>query len=88
METVTLTLDPATAAFYREVEKARQEGQEKLYFVVHGGIVMSVLYRFAQPKAPFYSWPLNNCQGYRSQAEEGQEGLILTNVTLLDRVGL
>ena len=76
------------ATFRREVERARQAGQENLYFVVHGGIVMSVLYRFAQPTAPFYSWPLNNCQGYRCQAEVGPKGLSLTNVTLLDRVDL
>lgn len=75
------------AAFRREMEKAWQAGLENLYFVVHGGVIMSVLYRFARPNAPFYSWPLNNCQGYRCQAQVRQEGLVLTNVTLLDGMG-
>jgi alpha-ribazole phosphatase len=74
------------AAFRREVEKARRAGKDRLYFVVHGGVVMSVLYRFAHPRKPFYSWPLSNCQGYRCTAAEGPEGLVLTDVTLLERV--
>lgn len=76
----------ACAAFLREVEKAQRTGQESLYFVVHGGIIMSVLYRFACPPAPFYSWPLQNCEGYRCWAEYGPEGLRLVDVCHLERV--
>ena len=65
------------AAFRREVAQAQRAGQDRLFFMVHGGVVMTVLHRFAQPKAPFYSWPLDNCQGYRCEIREGSEGLVL-----------
>ena len=74
------------AAFLREVERARREGQEALYFVVHGGVVMTVLHRFARPKAPFYSWPLDNCQGYRCEARWEEEGLELMDPCHLTHV--
>ena len=75
------------AAFRQEVEKAQQAGQERLYFVVHGGVIMTVLHRFIRPRAPFYSWPLDNCQGYCAQVVMGPDGLELQNVRHLTRVG-
>ena len=51
------------AAFRKEVEAARQAGRQRLYFVIHGGAIMSIMHRFARPKAPYYSWLLKNCQG-------------------------
>lgn len=74
------------AVFCREVEKAQRAGKDRLYFVVHGGVVMSVLYRFAHPQKSFYSWPLANCQGYRCEVlwEEGEP--VLKDVTHLDGV--
>ena len=75
------------AAFLDEVEQALQNGQEDLYLVVHGGVIMSILHRFAQPPAPFYDWPLNNCEGYRCRVEMGPEGLQLADVCHLDWVG-
>ena len=75
------------AAFRREVEKALAAGQDSLYLVVHGGVVMTVLYRFARPQAPFYDWPLDNCQGYCGEAVMGPDGLELRNIRHLPRVG-
>lgn len=74
------------AAFLQEVEQALQAGEEALCFVVHGGVIMSVLHRFARPQAPFYSWPLGNCQGYRCEAKVDGDELILTDAQFLDRV--
>ncbi len=74
------------AAFRREVEKAQAAGQESLYFVVHGGVIMTILHRFARPRAPFYSWPLDNCQGYRCRVSMGEEGLALTDAYRLTSV--
>lgn len=74
------------AAFHREVEAAMKAGQERLYILAHGGVIMSILYRFADPPAPFYSWPLDNCQGYRVEVRMGPEGLALTDVCHLDKV--
>lgn len=75
------------AAFRKEVEKAMEAGQERLYFVVHGGVIMTVLYRFAKPQAPFYSWPLDNCQGYRAQVVTSPDGLELRNIRHMTKVG-
>ena len=75
------------AAFRREVEKALATGQESLYLVVHGGVIMTVLYRFAQPPAPFYDWPLDNCQGYCGEAILGSHGLELHDIRHLPHVG-
>ena len=77
----------ACAVFLQEVEKALSEGQERLYFVAHGGVIMSILHRFARPRAPFYSWPLNNCQGYRCEVSFISGELELTNATLVKSVG-
>ena len=73
------------AAFQREVEQAIEAGRERLYFVVHGGIIMSVMDRFAYPEAPYFSWRLNNCEGFRCRVEQGQDGLRLVDFVHLDR---
>ena len=75
------------AAFRREVEKALAAGQESLYLVVHGGVIMTVLYRFAHPQASFYDWPLDNCQGYRGEVVMGPDGLELHDICHLQHVG-
>ena len=75
------------AVFRQEVEKALAAGQESLYFVVHGGVIMTVLYRFGQPQAPFYDWPLDNCQGYRAQVFLGSHGLELHDIRHMTTVG-
>ncbi len=66
--------------------RARAAGQEKLYVVIHGGTVMSVLDRFSRPHGSYYSWHLKNCQGFRCEAAWGPEGLELRDMVLLDRV--
>ena len=75
------------AAFRREAEQAMEAGRERLYFVVHGGVIMSVMDRFAFPEAPYFSWRLDNCQGYRCNVQMGPEGLALTDVCRLEKVG-
>ena len=72
------------AAFRREAAEAMEAGRERLYLVVHGGTIMSIMHRFARPQAPYSSWLLKNCQGYRCRAEMGQEGLELVDVRRLD----
>ena len=74
-------------AFRREVEKALAAGKESLYLVVHGGVIMTVLYRFGRPQAPFYDWPLDNCQGYCGQVVMGPDGLELHQIRHLPHVG-
>ena len=74
------------AVFLREVKKALEAGQERLYILAHGGVIMSILYRFAEPPAPYYDWPLDNCQGYRCEVSMGAEGLKLRDVCHLEKV--
>lgn len=74
------------AAFRREVEKAMEANAERLYLVVHGGTIMSIMSRFARPEADYFDWRLGNCQGYRCEARTAPEGLALTDVRLLHRV--
>ncbi len=69
------------------VEKALAAGKESLYLVVHGGVIMTVLYRFGRPQAPFYDWPLDNCQGYCGQVVMGPDGLELHQIRHLPHVG-
>lgn len=74
------------AAFRREVEKAMEAKAERLYLVVHGGTIMSIMSRFVRPETDYFDWRLGNCQGYRCEAHMGPEGLALTDVRLLHRV--
>ena len=62
-------------------------GRDSLHFVIHGGAIMSIMHRLARPRAPYYSWLLQNCQGYRCEAEETAEGLRLVSVERLKKVG-
>ena len=44
------------AGFERQVACALQEGKKELLFVVHGGSIMAILERHAQPARPFYAF--------------------------------
>ena len=35
-------------------------------FVVHGGVIMSILYQLAEPKKDFYEWFVPNLSGYEA----------------------
>lgn len=73
-------------AFLQEVGRAQAEGRDRLYFVIHGGAIMSIMHGLAAVKAPYYSWLLKNCQGYRCKAEMTPEGLRLVDVMRLEKV--
>lgn len=67
----------AAAAFYEEVRQGIQNNEERLVFVIHGGVIMAVLSAFGEPQAPFYSWMTENCQGYACSASLEEGKLIL-----------
>lgn len=50
--------------FERQVNQALQEGKKELLFVVHGGSIMAILERYAQPAQPFYTFHVDNGEGY------------------------
>jgi alpha-ribazole phosphatase len=72
------------AAFHARVAKAftallsRADGD--LTFVIHGGVIMSVLWQFAEPKKDFYDWLLPNLGGYEADAEKRDGAFVLKNV--------
>ncbi len=43
---------------------AETRGVQKIAFVTHGGVIMSVMEEFARPWADFYSWQLPNGSAY------------------------
>lgn len=57
------------AAFANAIADAAAQGEEKVTFVVHGGTIMAIMERFAQPSREYYSWSVKNCQGYRCRVD-------------------
>ena len=55
-------------AFSRALRDARIQGIETAVFVVHGGVIMSVLEALAVPKREFYQWHVPNLEGWTAQA--------------------
>lgn len=52
-----------------------------LVFVVHGGTIMSVMEKFARPKADYYSWQVKNLEGFSARVTlEGGRQFCLTDV--------
>ena len=66
------------AAFETIVSRAVERGEETLTFVVHGGTIMAIMERFAQPEQDYYSYSVKNCQGYRCRVDTA-DGLTLTD---------
>lgn len=52
-------------------------------FVVHGGVIMSVLWQFAEPKKDFYDWIAENLSGYEADCVEREGAIVLMNVRRL-----
>ena len=49
-------------AFLSVMQTARGDAT----FVVHGGVIMSLLFRLAEPKKDFYEWYVPNLSGYEA----------------------
>jgi alpha-ribazole phosphatase len=66
-EDVTAFRERSTGAFAREL--AALPDNCTAAFVIHGGVIMSILERFAQPAHTFYEYFLGNCRYYVCQSE-------------------
>ncbi|MFB0920909.1 MAG: histidine phosphatase family protein [Oscillospiraceae bacterium] len=65
-------------AFLRIVLDAVNNGREKLVIVAHGGTIMSVMSRFAEPPKTYFEWFVPNCHGWRAKVEKnGPDGDIV-----------
>ena len=49
-------------------------------FVVHGGVIMSILWQLAEPKRDFYDWFAPNLGGYEADCVEKDGAFVLLNV--------
>ncbi|MBQ1632649.1 MAG: histidine phosphatase family protein [Clostridia bacterium] len=67
------------AAFTETVQKAQRD----LTFVVHGGVIMSILWQFAEPKKDFYEWGVQNLSGYEADVSVRNGAIVLENARLL-----
>ena len=59
------------ADFHARVKRAFTETvcalESDATFVVHGGVIMSILWQFAEPKKDFYDWVAPNLSGYEAE---------------------
>ncbi len=82
--------DRVCAAFMQEVHRAEQNGEERLVFVVHGGVIMALLSSMGVPHKDFYDWYLPNCACVKADVErdaaDGKAHLI--NIEVRERVRL
>ena len=69
------------AAFHARVGAAFAETMQTVRadatFVVHGGVIMSILWQFAEPKKDFYEWFAPNLGGYLADCERENGRLVL-----------
>ena len=54
-----------------------EDASDRLVFVVHGGTIMAVLSRFAEPARSYYDWSVGNGHGFRLRWEPGSRKLEL-----------
>lgn len=59
-------------AFVSCVQDAKERGAEKIAIVAHGGTIMSIMEKYGEPKADFYSWHVENACGYRGELIESE----------------
>ena len=64
-------------AFAGIVADARNEGQNSLHFVVHGGTIRAILHSFVVPRRGFFDWSAGHCERFvmESTPHEGQFAL-------------
>ena len=74
-ETKEAFMDRCCAAF---ASVLAEDESERLVFVVHGGTLMSVLSRYAEPEREYYRWSCSNGHGYLLRCAEHPLHLTLT----------
>lgn len=64
-------------AFVSCIQDAEKRGLEKIAIVAHGGTIMSIMEKYGEPRADFYSWQVKNGQGYRGKISEADKMIIV-----------
>ncbi|MEM1483786.1 histidine phosphatase family protein [Oscillospiraceae bacterium PP1C4] len=67
-------------AFRKVIDQAFADGLSSAAFVVHGGTIMAILERFAQPHRDFYEWQPPNMGGWAVHIDRmtWQDGNVLS----------
>lgn len=68
--------------FYKVLQMSIKLGYKAIALIVHGGTIMSILERYAAQKREFYSWNVENGNGYIGEFDE-KEGRIIHLCTIL-----
>lgn len=69
-------------AFDKIMLEMIEQGVTKVAFVVHGGTIMAILEKYANPRQEFYQWQIKNGEGFLMKVDEkkwsrGEKNLIL-----------
>lgn len=69
-------------AFLNAIRIGQREKAGRLFFVVHGGTIMSILERWALPHRDYYEWQCGNSCGFTADLCPGQDqDFSLSNIT-------
>lgn len=58
------------AAFDRAVRECIEKKKTDLVVVAHGGNIMAIMTRYADPNRSYFEWYVNNCAGYLAVLDE------------------
>lgn len=64
-------------AFQRIVDDSLSSGDARAVVVTHGGVVMSIMEKYAIPQKSFYEWRTGACGGFRSRLQFTEQGAII-----------
>ena len=68
-----------TDAFKQCIADACARGAKKAAFAIHGGTLMAVMEALAEPVGNYYSFMVNNAEGYRAQAQAENNSVKIIN---------
>ena len=69
-ESIKLFMDRTCAAFETAVRESIEKNAPELIVVAHGGSIMAIMARYADPQRSYFEWYVKNCEGYRAVLDE------------------
>lgn len=73
-ESVEQFRDRVCAAFVSVLAEERTSGGNRPAFVLHGGTIMALMYRFSAHGGDYYQWCVNNGRGYQAEVTPQPDG--------------
>lgn len=65
------------AAFWQAVDAALEQRLSSIAIIAHGGVMMAVMEKYAQPKKSYFEWHCGNGRGYLLTAYADTQTLLL-----------